>query len=172
MVKTMGDLLHVVNSARHLSTRRLVSRSNAREAVFNRRLSAYVCEKATWILDNVGQSMRGAKILVLGVAARKNTSDCRHSVALATIDRLKRVGVKVSYCDPYVPRLDTITDAGRPLSSVALIESRLAGCDLVVIAMDHDTFNFDWIAAHAPRILDIRQRSHWIHAATAQVWSL
>ncbi len=104
-------------------------------------------------LNDQSKAIRGSRVLVLGVAYKKDISDMRESPALDIIRLLHQRGAAVSYHDPYVPTLreDTVDLASVPLTAQAL---RTADC--VVIVTDHSTVDYDLVARHAKVVVDTR----------------
>jgi len=105
-----------------------------------------------------GKPLTGAKVLVLGLAYKKNVSDIRESPALTLLEILKRKGAEADYHDPFVEEIPMTREhaefAGR--RSVALTAQSLGGYDAVLIATDHDDVDYRLVAAHAPLIVDTR----------------
>jgi UDP-N-acetyl-D-glucosamine dehydrogenase len=97
--------------------------------------------------------MRGAKVLVVGVAYKKDIDDMRESPALDIIRLLEQYGATVTYHDPYVPALE---EDGHAFASVPLTRETLAGSDCVLIVTDHSSLDYELIRKHAPLIVDTR----------------
>jgi len=104
-------------------------------------------------LNDQAKSVRGSKVLVVGVAYKKDIDDLRESPALDVIRLLHQQGAEVSYHDPYIPSLD---EDGEHLESVPLTTERVAGSDCVVIVTDHAKLDYAMIRAHAAAIVDTR----------------
>ena len=104
-------------------------------------------------LNDLSRSVRGSKILVVGVAYKKDIDDLRESPALDVIRLLHQQGAEVSYHDPYIPALD---EDGEHLESVPLTKERVAGSDCVVIVTDHSSLDYGLIRANARAIVDTR----------------
>ena len=104
-------------------------------------------------LNRFSKSIRSSKVLILGVAYKKNVSDCRESPALDIMRMLTDKGAYVSYNDPFVPALGI---NGNTLRSVELIPAVLAGQDCIVIITDHAAYDFRKIVAAAKLIVDTR----------------
>lgn len=123
----------------------------------NTRMPYYVVNKTVEALNQRGKSIRGAKILVLGIAYKKDIDDQRESPALKIISIFQKKGARVSYNDPYVPRSAGHREyPGLSLRSVALTPKRLRTCDAVIIATDHSVYDFDSVVRHAPLVVDTR----------------
>ena len=117
----------------------------------------YVVTKTIEALNKKGKSVRGARILILGIAYKKDIDDQRESPALKIISLLQNKGAKVSYNDSYVPQSYGHRDyPGLELKSVALTEKMLKEFDAVIIATAHSDYDFAWIAENSSLIIDTR----------------
>ncbi|HDZ27622.1 MAG TPA: nucleotide sugar dehydrogenase, partial [Candidatus Aminicenantes bacterium] len=117
----------------------------------------YVVTKTIEALNERGKSIKGARILILGIAYKKDIDDQRESPALKIISLLQNKGAKVSYNDPYVPQSYGHRDyPGLELKSVALTEKMLKKFDAVIIATAHSDYDFAWIAGNSSLIVDTR----------------
>lgn len=117
----------------------------------------YVVTKTIEALNENGKSIKGAKILILGLAYKEDIDDQRESPSLKIISLLKKHGAEVSYNDPYVPQASGYRDyPGLVLESVELTGSILKVSDAVVIVTAHSDYDFDWIAKNASLIIDTR----------------
>jgi nucleotide sugar dehydrogenase len=119
----------------------------------NRRMPEYVLEKAIRILGDRGLGLRGARVLALGVAYKKDVDDARESPAGEVLKLLARRGARVEYHDPLVPRF---REPGLDLASVPLAPGTLRGADLVIILTDHSAVDYGLVAEHARLLLDTR----------------
>ncbi|MCS6803584.1 MAG: nucleotide sugar dehydrogenase [Acidobacteriota bacterium] len=119
----------------------------------NRRMPEYVVTLIADALNNVGKPIRGSRILLLGMAYKKDVSDVRESPALEVLELLSRRGARLSYHDPFVPQL---VQQGRPLRSVALTEAVLAESDCAVVLTDHSAYDWPWIVNHSNLVVDTR----------------
>lgn len=119
----------------------------------NRRMPEFVRDKAIRILNRMGIPPSRAKILVLGVAYKRDIDDCRESPAIAVIKLLQAEGAKVCYHDPYVPRFkwDELE-----MESQSLTEDLLRRQDLVIITTDHSSIDYNWVVAHSKHVFDTR----------------
>ncbi len=117
----------------------------------------YVMEKTVDALNDHGKSVKGAKVLVLGLAYKKDIDDSRESPSLKIISLFLGRGAKVSYNDPYVPKVAGHREyPGLELESVPLTRALLKKVDAVVIATDHTAYDYDWIVRNAPLVVDTR----------------
>ncbi|ASC70830.1 UDP-N-acetyl-D-glucosamine 6-dehydrogenase [Halomicronema hongdechloris C2206] len=119
----------------------------------NRRMPEFVREKAWRILNNLGVAPAKAKILVMGVAYKKDLDDCRESPAIAIISHLLKDHANLIYYDPYVADI-TIKD--QTLYSVELTDEVIATADLVLIATDHTQIDYLDLVRKAKAVLDTR----------------
>ncbi|TQF80836.1 nucleotide sugar dehydrogenase [Elioraea sp. Yellowstone] len=119
---------------------------------------------------SAGRGLNGARILILGVAYKKNVDDMRESPALKLMALLERRGAVVDYHDPFIPVLPPTREhgelAGR--SSVALDAATLGRYDAVLIATDHDAVDYRLVALHAKVVVDTRNacQRHGVTGAT------
>ena len=104
------------------------------------------------------RALKGARILLVGLAYKKNVDDPRESPSFKLLDLLTEKGAEVAYHDPYIPRIPAMRDypqyAGKP--SVALTPGTLGEFDAVLIATDHDEIDYATIADAAPLVIDTR----------------
>ena len=119
----------------------------------NRRMPAYVVQLVADALNDRGRAVRGARILVLGVAYKANVADTRDSPAIEIIQSLGAKGAVVAYHDPFVPSL-TLDRA--TLDSVAWRDADLAGRDVVLILTPHAGYDWGAIVREAPLVVDTR----------------
>ncbi len=124
----------------------------------NQAMPSYVLGKLTSALNDLGKPIRDAKVLVLGVAYKKNVDDMRESPSVKLMELIEMNGGVVSYSDPHVPVFPKMRDHHFDLMSVALTAETLAKVDAVVIATDHAKFDYDLIREHSPLVIDSRGR--------------
>jgi UDP-N-acetyl-D-glucosamine dehydrogenase len=117
-------------------------------------MPAFVCDKVAHALNERRKTVKDAKVLLLGVAYKRDVDDCRESPAFKIIDRLCRDGAVVEYHDPHVPSL---TDHhGRSWHSVPLSRETLEASDCVVIVTDHTDVDYERVIRHANLVIDTR----------------
>ncbi len=119
----------------------------------NADMPRYVVGKVTDALNDERKPVNGSRILVLGVAYKKDIGDVRESPALDIIRLLQGKGADVVYNDPHVPELEL---DGEPLRSIELTEEALRWSDCAVIVTDHSDYDWDWILQHAGLVVDTR----------------
>lgn len=119
----------------------------------NRRMPNFVVSKAAKMLNEQTKSIKGSKVLMLGMAYKRDLPDYRESPALDVYNIFQELEADLLYHDPFV---NEINDHGIEAKSVALSEELLAEVDLVVVITDHSCFDYQWICEHARAILDTR----------------
>ena len=97
-----------------------------------------------------------SKILVLGLAYKKNIDDCRESPSIKIISFLNKSGAKVSYSDPYVPSFKFPEENRIKLNSTEITVQNIKNHDCVLLITDHDDFDYDFIEKHSKLIVDTR----------------
>jgi len=125
----------------------------------NTAMPNYVIAKlAAELSRQFGKALKGARILVLGVAYKKNVDDLRESPALMLMEMLETQGAKVQYHDPYVARIGATREHGtlKGRRSVGLSAARIKRNDAVLVVTDHDGVDYDLIARSAKLIVDTR----------------
>jgi len=120
----------------------------------------YVVDKLLHALNDRGCALKGSRILVVGLAYKKDIDDPRESPAFEVIHLLLERGAIVSYHDPHIPRAPRMRAWPDlpPMLSVPLDEATLRGQDAVIIVTDHTAVDYDLILRHAPLIVDTRGR--------------
>lgn len=126
----------------------------------NSRMPEHVVQLVADGLNDERKAMKGSRVLLLGVAYKKDINDVRESPALSIIDRLRAKGADVRYHDPFVQELrfdDAHTDStGEPLESISLSDDELRGADCVVIVTDHSDIDYARVCQLAPLVVDTR----------------
>ena len=113
----------------------------------------YVLGKIADELNEYEKSLKGSRVLILGVAYKPNVSDARESPALDLMYLLLKRGVELAYHDPYVPELDV---EGQLLTGVKLDLNRLRWADCVVITTPHDVYDWTWVVDNSVLVVDTR----------------
>ena len=122
----------------------------------NVEMPRYVCNRLAAELNLRGKPLRGSKILILGLAYKKDVADIRESPALRIIEILRRDKARVSYHDPHVPSFANLRDYDFAMRSVPLNARVLRSQDAVIVVTDHSAFDWEWIASHSRLIVDTR----------------
>jgi UDP-N-acetyl-D-glucosamine dehydrogenase len=119
----------------------------------NSEMPHYVVDKVQDALNQHGKAVRASRILILGMAYKRDIDDVRESPALDIMRMLIRKGADVSFHDPYVSE---VRDEGQVFHSAPLTEQSLAECDCVVITTDHESVDYRLVVRHAPLVVDTR----------------
>jgi UDP-N-acetyl-D-glucosamine dehydrogenase len=114
----------------------------------------YVVTRVQDLLNERERSLKGARILVLGVAYKPDISDLRESPALPLIDILRAKGALVSYADPYIEELHLGDD--EVMRGVQLDGEALSAADCVLVVTPHTAVDYGWVAAKAGLVFDTR----------------
>jgi UDP-N-acetyl-D-glucosamine dehydrogenase len=125
----------------------------------NTSMPRYVVERLAQALDmRFGKGLRGSRVLLLGVAYKKNVNDIRESPTLKLIELLNARGALVDYADPHVPEIGASREHGRlaGIRAVAAHGASLATYDVAVIVTDHDAFDYAAILDGVPLVIDTR----------------
>jgi UDP-N-acetyl-D-glucosamine dehydrogenase len=128
----------------------------------NSSMPYHVVSQVSRALNQRGKPVNGARVLVLGVAYKKDIDDLRESPALTIIELLQKDGAQVSYNDPYFPFIGK----GRKyeLQMKCTPVEDLNKYDCVLIVTDHSDYDYQWIAEHASLIVDMRNATRGIHS--------
>jgi UDP-N-acetyl-D-glucosamine dehydrogenase len=117
----------------------------------------YVVDKVMEALNTRRKALNGSRILIAGVAYKRDIDDMRESPALDVMHLLEQRGASVDYTDPYVPEVHAREWTGkRDITGVGLTRGTLKDYDCVVIVTDHKTFDYDLMLAEADLIVDTR----------------
>lgn len=122
----------------------------------NNRMPEWVVDKTAAALNERGKSLNGSRVLVLGIAYKKNIDDTRESPAVEIMELLRQRGADVAYSDPWVSKFPRMREHHFELESTPLSADSLAGFDCVLIATNHDAFDYVLIRKHANLIVDTR----------------
>ena len=122
----------------------------------NTGMPQYVVQRTADALNEQGKSVKGSRVLILGLAYKPDIDDVRESPSLELIERLRDKGAKVDYNDPYIPQTHKQREHDLGMKSRKLSEKMLKGYDVVLIATNHSDYDYDWIVRHAQLVVDTR----------------
>lgn len=122
----------------------------------NQAMPEYVLGKLMDGLNEAGKAVKGSRILVLGIAYKKNVDDMRESPSVEIMELIEAKGGVVAYSDPHVPVFPKMREHNFNLSSEPLTRETLATYDAVILATDHDKFDYELIRECAHLIIDSR----------------
>ena len=116
----------------------------------------FVVSRITLALNDRGKSVRGAKVLVLGLAYKPDVDDVRESPSFELIEKLEHLGAAVDYNDPLVPKTHRMRHHDLDMSSVDITPAAISKYDCVVISTNHSAYDWQMIADHAKLLIDTR----------------
>ncbi len=122
----------------------------------NSDMPKWVVGKLTGALNDREKSIKGSRILVLGISYKKNIDDMRESPSVELMELLQSKGAHINYTDPWVPVFPKMREHHFDLSSVNLNPETIASYDVVLLATNHDVFDYDMILQNARLIVDTR----------------
>ncbi len=122
----------------------------------NTNMPHYVVTKTMEALNERRKSLNGAKVLVLGLAYKKDIDDMRESPSVKLIELLRQKGAKVDYNDPHIPKAPKQRQHDLRMTSKKLSAKLLASYDVVLISTDHSDYDYDWIVDKAKLVVDTR----------------
>src|SRR3984893_7731660 len=120
----------------------------------NSHMPAHVVQLVQDGLNSHRKAVKGARVLILGVAYKRDINDVRESPALGIVEQLMHKGAEVSYHDPFVPEMKV--DGRGSLASVPLSDAALSSCDCAVIVTDHSDLDYSRVVRLAPLVVDTR----------------
>jgi len=121
----------------------------------------HVVERAMELLNERGKPLKGSRVLLLGMAYKRDIDDLRESPALKVARLLLSHGTKLSYHDPYIPKIDV---PGLQFESIPLTPANLAAQDLVIVTTDHTNVDYQQVVEHAPLIFDTRNATRGLQS--------
>jgi len=122
----------------------------------NRGMPEYVIGKLMDGLNDAGKALKNSRVLVLGIAYKKNVDDMRESPSVEIMELIEAKGAEIAYSDPHVPKFPKMREHSFNLKSESLTAENLASFDAVVLATDHDRFDYELIKQNAKLIIDSR----------------
>ncbi|MES1147129.1 MAG: nucleotide sugar dehydrogenase, partial [bacterium] len=132
----------------------------------NRAMPQFVVNKAARVLNEFSKSMKGSRILVLGVAYKNDIDDWRESPAIDVLKLLDPTGADVAYSDPFVPDFD---DHGYARTGVEMTDAELEKADLVIITTAHKSVDYQRVVDKAKAVLDTRNATHGLKNTEGKV---
>ena len=122
----------------------------------NTSMPDYVIHRLLIALNERGKALKGAKVLVLGLAYKPDVDDMRESPSIHLIEKLKELGAGVAYNDPYIPKTPRQREHDLRMESLELTKQNLAAQDAVIISTNHSDYDYAWIVANARLVVDTR----------------
>jgi UDP-N-acetyl-D-glucosamine dehydrogenase len=121
----------------------------------NSRMPDHVVDLVTRGLNNHRKPVNGSKVLIMGVAYKRDIDDMRESPALGIIEKLQALGADVRFHDPYVEEIH-LEGNGRQMRGIGLSNEAVSDADCVVIVTNHGKFDYTWLAERAKLVVDTR----------------
>ena len=122
----------------------------------NTSVSNFVVTKTLQALNSRKKAINGSRILVLGITYKKNVDDMRESPSVLLMEKLRELGAEISYSDPHIPVFPKMREHQFNLDSIPLNPENIAEYDCLLLATDHDKFDYKMIKNHAKLIIDSR----------------
>jgi len=141
----------------------------------NAAMPTVVADRIFNALNDEGKAVKGSRVLLLGVAYKRDVSDTRESPALDILRLLEAKGAVVSYHDPHVPLLRLAPSGqadGMVLDSVILDAAALRSADCVVVITDHRSYDWDWVARNSRLLVDTRNVTAHLGECSARIVKL
>jgi len=143
-------------------------------AELNQGMPYHVMSKIAEALNAAGKTLRQARVLILGVSFKPDVDDARNSPAQRVIELLLSSGARVSYNDPHIPQFtvgkDVFYHDEQTLTSVPVTEELLESQDCVVIVAGHKSYDYNWIVAHAPVVVDTMNATRGVTANREKIF--
>lgn len=129
----------------------------------NSSMPDYVIAKLAAAFNQRKQAINGSHILILGIAYKKNVDDMRESPSVMLMEKLRDLGANIAYSDPHIASFPKMREHCFDLKSINITPECLASFDCVLLATDHDHFDYDLIKTHAKLLIDTR--GHFLEPA-------
>ncbi len=129
----------------------------------------FVVEKVADALNERRKSLKGSRVLVLGLAYKPDIDDVRESPSLELIELLQRKGAKVDYNDPYILQTHKQREYDLRMTSKKLTAKMLAGYDAVVISTNHSDYDYSWIVKNAQLVVDSRNATAKVRSGRSKI---
>jgi UDP-N-acetyl-D-glucosamine dehydrogenase len=136
----------------------------------NSSIPYYVVERLATALNDRSKAIKGSKVLILGVAYKKDVDDVRESPALEIMELLQARGAVLSFSDPHIPRLHKMRHYDfSHMASSPLSQELLAAQDVVLIATDHSSIDYDFVVKNSALVLDTRNATRNIKSGRDRI---
>ncbi len=122
----------------------------------NTSMPSYVVKRSTEALNDIGKSVKGSKILALGLSYKKNVDDLRESPSLEIIEQLSKKGAIIDFSDPFFDKIPETRKYSFEIKSAPIRKDLLLNYDLVILLTDHDEYDYAMIEENAKMIIDTR----------------
>jgi UDP-N-acetyl-D-glucosamine dehydrogenase len=124
----------------------------------NWKMPEYVIEKLIYALNDLQKSLKGSKILILGIAYKKNIDDARETPAFQIMEKILNLGGEIDYYDPYIPQCPSTRKHKNfaRMKSIELTKENLKKYSAAIVVTDHDDVDYELISKEVPIIVDTR----------------
>jgi len=129
----------------------------------------YVVHRVADALNERRKSIKGSRVLILGLAYKPDIDDVRESPSLELVELLRHKGARVDYNDPYIPQTHKQREYDLRLRSKKLTAKMLAGYDVVLIATNHSEYDYAWIVKNAQLVVDTRNATAGVRAGRSKI---
>jgi len=129
----------------------------------------YVVGRLMDALNERGKALKGSRVLVLGLAYKKDIDDVRESPSLELIELLRHKGAKVHYNDPHVPRTHKMREYDLKMTSRKLSAAMLASSDALLISTDQSAYDWQFIVDHAALVVDSRNATKHVRRGRGRI---
>jgi UDP-N-acetyl-D-glucosamine dehydrogenase len=126
----------------------------------NKAMPEYVIAKLVDALNSRGKALRNSKILVLGIAYKKNIDDSRESPSVEIMEILRKKEAIISYSDPFLPHFPKMREHSFNLSSIEVTPANIKSYDAIMLSTTHDAFDYEMIKNNAQLLIDCRGYYH------------
>jgi len=135
----------------------------------NTNMPRYVITKTMEALNERRRSLKGSRVLVLGLAYKKDIDDLRESPSIELIELLREKGAKVDYNDPHIPKTHKQRQHDLRMTSKKLSAKMLASYDVVLLSTNHSDYNYDWIVKNAKLVVDTRNATEAVRRGRSKI---
>ncbi len=135
----------------------------------NRAMPHYVVERVMHALNDHKKSLKGSKVLVLGLAYKKDIDDLRESPSIELIEILQEMGAKVDYNDPYIPKTHKQREHDLKMKSKPITPKSIASYDVVLISTDHSDYDYKMIVKNAKLVVDTRNATAKVRSGRSKI---
>ena len=129
----------------------------------------YVVQRVMESLNSRKKSINGSRILLLGMAYKKDVDDTRESPSFKLLELLREKGAEVLYNDPYIPELQPTRKYDFSLKSTELTPESISAVDCILLATDHSAYDYRFILDHADLVVDTRNAFNGLTGAAEKV---
>jgi UDP-N-acetyl-D-glucosamine dehydrogenase len=135
----------------------------------NTSIPYHVLHRISEALNAKKKSIKGSRILILGVAYKPDVDDMRESPAIKIIDLLLNMGADISYNDPHIPKFPKLRKYNFDLKSVELTPRFISSMDCVVIVTNHSAYDYDFVVKHSKIVVDTRNATRDVISGKSKV---